>query len=182
MTKEITPETARLARSCGGLVAAPDGNLVRTDSAPRKGMSIGQLAHEADVGVETIRFYERESLLPRPRRTQSNYRLYGPEALERLRFIRHAKDLGFTLEEIRRLLRLSENAHADAGDFHALATEKINWIEGRITQLRQMSEILSAAIDACPGHGASKEACPILALFTGMEVPAQPSNTHHDAP
>ena len=90
----------------------------------KDGMSIGQLAKEAGLGIETIRYYERERLIPSPRRTQSNYRLYDADALGRLRFIRNAKELGFTLEEISRLLRMSENAHADAGDFHALATEK----------------------------------------------------------
>jgi MerR family copper efflux transcriptional regulator len=162
-------------------VAGKHGIPVGTLSKAGKGMSIGQLAREAEVGVETIRFYERETLLPRARRTESNYRLYGPEALERLRFIRHAKDLGFTLEEIRRLLRLSVNAHSDAGDFHALAKEKIDWIDERVSQLRQMRDVLGAAIDACPGHGAGKDECPILALFTGMETPARSSHSMHDA-
>ncbi|MBN1403867.1 MAG: heavy metal-responsive transcriptional regulator [Opitutales bacterium] len=132
--------------------------------------TIGQLAKEANIGVETIRFYEREGLLPEPRRTHSNYRKYASGALDRLRFVRHAKDLGFTLEEIRRLLSLSENSHADAGTFHVLAEEKIRWIDERISQLQNMRDILSAAVDSCPGHGTDKSKCPILELFIGHEL------------
>jgi len=149
---------------------AHDSALLTKKQNSPKGMSIGHLAKEAGIGVETIRFYERETLLPRPQRTESNYRHYGQDALDRLRFIKHAKELGFTLEEIRRLLRLSENSHADAGDFHALATEKIRWIEERIRQLQQMRDVLAAANDACPGHGHGKHECPILALFTNQET------------
>ena len=137
----------------------------------KDGMSIGQLAKEAGLGIETIRYYERERLIPAPRRTQSNYRLYDADALGRLRFIRNAKELGFTLEEISRLLRMSENAHADAGDFHALATEKIEWIEERIKQFKSMRDILVKAVKACPGHGADKSECPVLGLLIGEDCP-----------
>ncbi len=131
-------------------------------------LTIGVLARETGLGVETIRFYEREGLLPEPERSASNYRRYGPEALRRLRFIRRAKDLGFTLQEIRRLLDLSASSHSDAGHFKALAEEKIGWIEQRISELQAMRDILAGAIERCPGHG-SKERCPILALFSEGE-------------
>jgi len=78
-------------------------------------MTIGTLAKKAGVGVETIRFYEREKLLQKPERTAGNYRAYAPAALSRLNFIRQAKNLGFTLDEIRRLLRMSENAASARG-------------------------------------------------------------------
>ncbi len=129
------------------------------------GFSIGQLARSSGVGVETIRYYEREGLLPAPRRTLSNYRQYGQDAADRLGFILHAKELGFTLEEIRRLLHLSTNARTDAGTFHELALEKVRWIDERIASLQQMRKLLSDAVEACPGHGADKSECPILALF-----------------
>jgi MerR family transcriptional regulator, copper efflux regulator len=135
----------------------------------KNGMSIGKLAEEAGIGIETIRYYERERLLPNPRRTLSNYRLYDETALGRLRFILHAKELGFTLDEIRRLLRMSEDAHADAGDFHALAKEKIAWIDERIAQLKSMRGTLAKAVAACPGHGSDKSECPVLALLTGCD-------------
>jgi MerR family copper efflux transcriptional regulator len=128
---------------------------------------IGELAKAAGVGVETVRFYERERLLERPQRTSGNYRRYDAAALGRLRFIRNAKELGFTLDEIRRLLRMSRDAHTDAGDFHELASEKIAWIDGRIAQLRNMRRTLSRAVEACPGHGADKSRCPVLGLLTG---------------
>jgi MerR family copper efflux transcriptional regulator len=70
-------------------------------------ITIGAVARRAGVGIDTIRYYEREGLLPKPRRRASGYRDYGSEVVERLRFIRRAKDLGFTLEEIRELLALS---------------------------------------------------------------------------
>jgi DNA-binding transcriptional MerR regulator len=130
-------------------------------------MTIGILAKKAGVGVETIRFYEREKLLPRPERTVGNYRAYAPAALARLNFIRQAKNLGFTLDEIRRLLRMSENEASDAGDFHAIAREKIAWLDRRMEEMCSMRATLTQAVAACPGHGSDKSACPVLALFTG---------------
>jgi len=132
-------------------------------------MSIGKLADNAGVGVETIRFYERERLLPEPVRSPGNYRQYGAEALGRLRFIINAKHLGFTLDEIRALLRTSENPKSDAGNFHDIAKNKIEWIDRRIEQLREMREVLADAVEACPGHGSGKSECPVLALLTGGE-------------
>lgn len=133
------------------------------------GLSIGELAREAGIGVETVRFYEREHLLLPPRRTRSNYRLYDDSAVGRLHFIRHAKELGFSLNEIRRLLRMSTGEDYDAGDFHDIAREKIAWIDERIGQLEHMRDILAGAVKACPGHGADKSRCPVLALFTGCD-------------
>ena len=132
-------------------------------------LGIGKLAKEAGVGVETIRFYERSRLLPRPERSSGNYRRYDAAALARLRFIRHAKSLGFTLDEIRRLLRLSESTRSDAGDFHEIAREKIAWIDAKMDEMRSMREILAKAMEACPGHGADLSECPVLALFTGCD-------------
>lgn len=146
----------------------------------KQGMSIGELAEAAGVGIETIRYYERERLLPSPQRTMSNYRLYDESAQGRLRFIRNAKDLGFTLDEIRRLLRMSADAHADAGDFHSLAKEKIEWIDERIQRMQHMRDILARAVKACPGHGSDKTECPVLALFTGCEC-AHDSSCRCDA-
>jgi MerR family transcriptional regulator, copper efflux regulator len=131
------------------------------------GMHIGELAKEAGVGVETIRFYERERLLRRPKRTSGNYRLYDVGALGRLKFILNAKNLGFSLDEIRVLLRASENPDSDAGDFRDLARRKIEWIDERVEKLREMRETLAGAMAACPGHGHEKSECPVLALLTG---------------
>lgn len=133
-------------------------------------MTIGAFAKAGGVGVETVRFYERERLLPRPERTKSNYRLYSREDLRRLRFIRHAAELGFTLPEVGRMLALNANPAADAGDFHALALEKIRWIDGKIARLTEMRDILSKAADNCPGSGHGKEECTILALFDDKEI------------
>ena len=130
-------------------------------------MSIGELAKKADVSVETLRFYERERLLPSPERSPGNYRQYGNDAVHRMRFILNAKNLGFTLDEIRELLRTSENPSADAGDFHSIAKRKIDWIDLRIKKLREMRDVLAEAVEACPGHGAGKSECPVLALLTG---------------
>ncbi len=132
-------------------------------------MTVGAFAKAGGVGIETVRFYEREGLLPRPVRTRSNYRLYSRENLRRLRFIRQAAELGFSLPEVGRLLSLSANPAADAGDFHALASEKIRWIDEKIARLKEMRDVLAKAAENCPGEGHAKEECTILALFEDKE-------------
>ena len=128
-------------------------------------IGIGEMARRSGVGRETIRFYERESLLPPPPRTASNYRRYPPQALDRLRFIRRAKELGFTLDEIRELLSL-QDADGDRAAAKRLAAEKLKEIRARIRQLRRMESVLSALDAQCSGHGPA-HACPILETLAG---------------
>lgn len=130
-------------------------------------LSIGRLADAAGVGVETIRFYEREGLLERPARTASGYRRFPQAAIERLGFIRQAKRLGFSLAEIRELLALAEAA-GDRAQVKALAQHKLAEIEQRIDELRRMRAALAELTAQCSGHGPI-EGCPIVEALTGAD-------------
>lgn len=123
--------------------------------------SIGGLAQRADVAVDTIRYYEREGLLPSPRRRPSGYREYDDSAVERVRFIRRAKTLGFTLDEIRELL-LHEADHVHGvGAIRQQAQARLAELDRRIAELMATRDRLAALVDACPGAGAPED-CPIL--------------------
>lgn len=124
-------------------------------------LTIGQLAGLADVGVETVRFYEREGLIEKPPTPASGYRQYPPETVARIRFIRRAKDLGFSLKEIRELLALRLDPQTTCGDVRARAQEKLLDIRERIAVLDRMRAALERLTAACSGDGSVSE-CPIL--------------------
>ena len=131
-------------------------------------ITIGGVARRAGVGIDTIRYYEREGLLPEPQRRASGYRDYGPDVVERLRFISRAKDLGFTLEEIRELLALSTDRERGVKTVKQRAEARLGEVEQRIRELQRMRRGLKQLIDACPGHGAL-EHCPILRALGGED-------------
>lgn len=120
------------------------------------------------MAIDTIRYYEREGLLPEPLRRASGYRSYGEGAVRQLLFIRRAKDLGFTLEEIRDLLALSADRQRGVKAVKKRAQERLASIDERIAELTRVRDGLEQLIDACPGHG-SPEQCPILQALTGRE-------------
>ena len=124
-------------------------------------MKIGDLARAAGVPIDTVRYYERQGLLPLPARTASGYRQYGHDDAARLRFVRRAKALGFTLEEIRELLGLSARREADMAGMKAAAMQKLADIDDKLAELQRMRAGLDSLIASCPGHGAL-EHCPIL--------------------
>lgn len=124
-------------------------------------LTIGQVADRADVGVETVRFYEREGLVEEPPRRPSGYRQYPPEAVARIRFIRRAKELGFSLKEIRELLALRLDPQSTCGDVRDRAEEKLAGIRDKIAALERMSAALERLTAACSGAGSVSE-CPIL--------------------
>ena len=124
-------------------------------------MKIGELARAAGVPIDTVRYYERQGLLPLPARTASGYRQYGHDDAARLRFVRRAKALGFTLEEIRELLSLSARREADMAGMKAAAMQKLADIDDKLAELQRMRAGLDSLIASCPGHGAL-EHCPIL--------------------
>ena len=124
-------------------------------------MKIGELAQRAGVSIDTVRYYERQRLLPVPDRQASGYRLYVPADVARLRFVRRAKALGFTLEEIRDLLALSGQREGDMGRLKAVAAEKLADVEQRLDELTRIRDGLRTLIAACPGHGSLAQ-CPIL--------------------
>lgn len=124
-------------------------------------LTIGKLASAASVGVETIRFYEREGLLPKPPRKRSGYRQYPPDAVARVMFIRRAKGLGFTLKEITELLELRVDPDKSCGDVRAMAKAKIVDVEQKIADLARIKGALEKLAKACRGKGPTSE-CPIL--------------------
>lgn len=124
-------------------------------------MKIGELARRAEVAIDTVRYYERQGLLPEPSREPSGYRNYAAGDVARLQFVRRAKALGFTLEEIRELLALSGRREDDMGAMKAAAAEKLVDVEARLAELTRIRDGLHTLVEACPGHGAL-ERCPIL--------------------
>lgn len=129
-------------------------------------LRIRQLADRAGVGIDTVRYYERAGLIAPPPREPSGYRAYPTATVERLRFIRRAKALGFSLEEIADLLRLSDGRHQgiEAGDVRGLAQERLQAIDQKLAELQRVRDGLAQLIDACPGEG---QCCPILSALNG---------------
>ena len=122
-------------------------------------LGIGQLAKRGGVGIDTVRYYERNGLLAPRTRLASGYRRYSELELARLRFIRRAQALGFTLKEIKELLALS--AQRDVERVKRSAQAKLKDVKSRITALERVRDGLATLIEACPGHGRAAD-CPIL--------------------
>ena len=129
-------------------------------------LSIGQVAKRVGIGVETVRFYEREGLIHEPSRRPSGYREYDTDVVHRLRFIRRAKDLGFTLREIKELLELRLDPSSTCADVKQRACDKIDDIESKITTLRRMKHALVKLTEACSGRGTIRD-CAILEALEG---------------
>jgi len=130
-------------------------------------LGIGQLAKRGGVGIDTVRYYERNGLLAPSTRLASGYRRYGELELARLRFIRRAQTLGFTLKEIKDLLALS--AQRDVARVKRSAQKKLLDVEARIAALGRVRNGLAKLIAACPGHGRAAD-CPILKALTDEET------------
>jgi MerR family transcriptional regulator, copper efflux regulator len=124
-------------------------------------LTIGQLAKHARVNRENVRYYERRRLLTRPSRSISGYRMFSDDALRRLRFIRRAKVLGFSLSEIHDLLALRVNSANSCDRVRARARAKVVEIDQKIRSLRRMKRALSQLIAACERRGKTSD-CPIL--------------------
>jgi MerR family copper efflux transcriptional regulator len=137
-----------------------------TQSAP---FTIGTIAKRVGVAIDTIRYYEREGLLPPPARRASGYRSYDEGALVQLRFIRRAKGLGFTLDEIRELLALSRDRQHGVKAVKRRAQQRLAAIEQRIAELQRVRDGLAQLVASCPGHGKPEE-CPILRALNNEEV------------
>ncbi|MDA8110639.1 MAG: heavy metal-responsive transcriptional regulator [Betaproteobacteria bacterium] len=132
-------------------------------------LTIGKLARGAAVSVDAVRYYENEGLLAPARKTAAGYRLYGPEAQRRLRFICHAQQCGFSLAEIRELLELRARDHSCCRDVREVAIAKRGQLETKIAALRSLARALDQLIEACRNDAAALDACPILgALETAL--------------
>lgn len=126
-----------------------------------KGLTIGGLARQAGVGVETVRFYERQGLIEQPPRPGRGFRRYPPETVRRVRFVRRAKELGFTLREVSELLDLRFDPQRGCAEVREMAEAKVGDVERRIADLERIREVLGKLVAACKGQGSVSE-CPIL--------------------
>jgi Hg(II)-responsive transcriptional regulator len=132
------------------------------------GMTISRAAEQAGVGVETIRFYERRGLIEQPPRPRGGgYRFYDDDVVERIRFIRQAQELGFSLREIAELLSLRADPAADCADVRAQAVAKRVEVDRKMAQLRHIRAALDELIATCPGGGALR-ACSIIDALAGQ--------------
>lgn len=125
---------------------------------------IGVLSRLTGVNIETIRYYERITLLAAPPRTEGGRRVYGPVQVQTLKFIRRSRELGFTLDEIRNLLSLAEGSHA-CGEVKAAAVAHLKGVRRKIADLRRMERTLARTADLCEGGDATH--CPILDVLSG---------------
>jgi DNA-binding transcriptional MerR regulator len=114
-------------------------------------VGIGRLAELTGVKIPTIRFYEQNGLVPSPRRSEGRQRRYDESAVHRLHFIRHARDLGFSVEDIRQLLTLSERPTMSCDAAIAIARHHLGQVEGKIARLRRIRSELKRMIEACSG-------------------------------
>ena len=133
-------------------------------------MTIGQAAHAAGVSPDTLRYYERAGLLPPVPKAANGYRSYDSDTLRRVRFIRHAQQVGFTLEEARTLMQLQGNPCACCQDVRTVAIVKRQELDHKARMMVAMSQALGALIDVCVDGVASLGDCPILgALEQSLE-------------
>ena len=126
---------------------------------------IGQLSKATGVKVVTIRYYEQVKVMPSPPRTAGNYRMYGREHLERLHFVRRCRDLGFTLDQVRNLLRLSVQWRIRCSGIDQITENHLKQIEAKIADLRSLASQLRRIKNGCPGKGRIAD-CRILAALS----------------
>ena len=129
-------------------------------------LTIGQLAKNAGVNVETIRYYERRRLIPEPPRRESGYRQYTADFVVRIQFIKRAQELGFSLNEIAELLALRIDSKTTCSEVRKHAEAKITNIEGKIQSLQSMKRALVELVQVCNENGTTGE-CPILEALEG---------------
>ena len=133
-----------------------------------KTMTISKIAKEAGVGVETVRFYERNGLIDQPPKPSSGgFRVYPLETAERIRFIRQAQELGFSLREIKELLALRTDPATDCADVREQAQVKLDEITRKIAQMKGIQTALEKLIAACPGQGALQ----VCSIIDAIEAP-----------
>ncbi len=140
--------------------------IAETNTKP---LTIGRLADEVGINLETVRFYERQGLLPKPPRSPSGYRMFPAEAARRLKFIKRAQELGFSLNEIRDLLALRTSPRTTSAEIRKRAEAKITDIEGKIKTLDAMRKTLHKLARSCAGCGSLAD-CPILESLEGDDV------------
>lgn len=125
-------------------------------------LTIGKLAEECGVTIDTIRYYERFKLVQAERRSKSGYRLYGQESVRRVMFIKRSKELGFTLGEIKKLLALKSAKDATCDEMLKRTRGKIAEFKSKVKQLMHIERALTRLADSCPGGDVPVRECPIL--------------------
>ena len=144
-------------------------------------MRIGKIASDAGVGVETVRFYERKGLIAQPPRpVNGGFRNYPAETAQRIRFIRQAQELGFSLRETQELLSLRVDPAAGCADVRGQALVKLAQIEGKIVKLERMRRALEDLVTACPGAGPLKECAIVEFLERSAAKPAHAETDSKD--
>jgi len=128
--------------------------------------TVGWVAKEAGVNVQTVLYYERRGLLPMPSRTTNGYRIFNDASVRRIRFIKRAQQLGFTLKQIMALLTLQSDRNASCAEVSSMAASHLEDIETKIHDLERMRKALMPLVDACPKKGTLK-ACPIMDSLEG---------------
>lgn len=145
-------------------------------------LTIGRAAKAAGVRIATIRFYERRGLIAQPPRPESGYRTYPSETVARVRFIRQAQEIGFSLKEIEELLSLQAQPDAACGDVQDRARAKRAEVERKIDRLIRIRDALDDLIAACPGRGALR-ACSILSALSDTDRHAgEPADPQEKVP
>ncbi|MFJ1298635.1 Cd(II)/Pb(II)-responsive transcriptional regulator [Pseudomonadota bacterium AL_CKDN230030165-1A_HGKHYDSX7] len=142
-------------------------------------MKIGELAKAAGTTVETVRYYEKEGLLPAPERGLNNYRSYGQVHLDRLRLIRNCRALDMTQDEIRQILTLADNHQTGCGPINELFDEHIAHVDERIAELTQLKAQLGELRQRCLSAHPDAEDCGILHGLSEMQVEERPERHTH---
>lgn len=133
------------------------------------GMRIGSVAEAAGVEVSTVRYYERRGLLAEPPRTESGYRQYDERTVDRIRFVRRAQDLGFTLEEIEELLALRVDDPTACREVEEATRAKLRSVDAKLSELGRLRSVLAGLVRACQDEKATDE-CPVLAMLAEEDV------------
>jgi len=150
---------------------------------PQGDIPIGEVSRQTGCNIETIRYYERIGLLPAPRRSSGRYRLYGADEVGRLAFVRRARELGFTLDEVRALLALAAGGDGVCSEVRGLAATHLADVRKRIADLRAMERTLAAAVRRCDAGEVPE--CPLIDALSSGAVstgsisawPSQPPGT-----
>ncbi len=140
-----------------------------SDPSQANTLTIGDVATASGVPAKTIRYYEQIALLPQPQRAANGYRLYAQATVERLRFIKRARDLGFAIADVSELLSLDDNPNRSAGDVRKLAQAHMAAIDAKLTELTLLRRTLSKLVDRC--QGGDRPDCPILDNLTHHQEP-----------
>ncbi len=131
-------------------------------------MTIGQLAKQAGVNLQTVRYYESLNLLPEPERSASGYRQYSSEYIEYIRFIKNAQEIGFTLDEVKKLVELRKDPKAHGSDVKKIIDQKIIEVEEKLNNYNTLMKQLKALNGSCSGE-MDTESCPIIQSLKNTE-------------